>query len=130
MLTPNGAELIAPIETGKLPHPWHGDIATFSARTGALIDIQGHWTASAHEVRAWNTLQKLAWTNWSGSKLIEVQPKGSAQVPGELSGGVFTRTSPLLPRQVAGCQTLRRALIAIRLRRIPAVAAARSPDFR
>jgi hypothetical protein len=112
MLTPNGAELIAPIETGKLPNPWHGGIASFSARTGALLDVRGHWETSAHQVRAWDTLQILAWTNWSGSKLIEVQPGGSAQVLGELSGGAFSRTGALLPRQASGYRDLRGALIA------------------
>lgn len=111
MLTPNGAELMAPVEAGKLPNHWQGGIATFSAHTGALIDIRGRWEASAHEVRAWNMLQILAWSNWSGSKLIEVQPNGSTQVLGELSRGVFTRTGPLLPRQAAGYQGLRRAVI-------------------
>ena len=112
MLTPDGAELIAPVETGKLPNPWNGGIAAFSARTGAVIDIRGHWEASGHDVRTWNTLQILAWSNRSGSKLIEVQPKGSTQVLGELSGDVFTRTGPLLPRQAAGYRKLRSALIA------------------
>jgi hypothetical protein len=112
MLTPNGTDLIAPIEMGKLPNPWHGGIAAFSARTGALIAVRGHWEASAHEVRAWDALQVLTWSNWSGSKLIELQPKGSTQVLGELSGGVFSGTGPLLPRQRAGYQNLRRAVIA------------------
>jgi hypothetical protein len=112
MLTPNGAELITSIETGTLPNPWQGALASFSARTGALIGIRGRWEASAHEVRAWNTLQILAWSNWSGSKLIEVQPQGSTQVLGELSGGVFTRTGPLLPHQAGGYRKLRRVLIA------------------
>ncbi len=112
MLTPNGAELIAPIETGTLPNPWRGGVAAFSARTGALIGIQGHWEASSHDVRAWDTLQILAWSNWSGSTLVELQPQGSTQVLGELSGGVFTRTGSLLPHQAAGYQKLRQAVIA------------------
>lgn len=112
MLTPNGAELIAPVDAGKLPNSWRGGIAVFSARTGALTGIRGRWAAPAHEVRARDTLQILAWSNWSGSKLVEVQLEGSSQVLGELSGGVFSRAGPLLPRQDAGYQTLRRALIA------------------
>jgi hypothetical protein len=41
-----------------------------------------------------------------------VQPRGSVQVLGELSDGIFTPTGALLPRQASGYRVMRRALIA------------------
>jgi hypothetical protein len=116
-LTPDGSELIATtgaaalgaISTGKAV----GGFAVYSARTGALIGIQGRWTWTTGQPQVGNhlPLTAVAWSDWSGSRLLVIQPRDGVNRLGVLTGGRVVLTgNDLLPRRPDAYAHLQAAL--------------------
>ena len=108
-LTPAGTELICFVRV-QGPHNsrhWSGELAVYSTRTGALLRTLDPW---ASELGGY-PYQIVAWSNFSGSQLIVLQPRNDHYILGVLTGNTFTATrSTLLPRRFAAHQPLQYAL--------------------
>lgn len=116
ILTPDGTGLIGPVgnepfEPGN--RPWTGELAVYSASTGALLHTMAHWVWRwpSPPARGGNPMQAIAWSNRTGSQLIVLHPRHELNVLGVLRGNRFTQAgSKLLPRQPAGYGQLQYAL--------------------
>lgn len=113
-LTPDGTTLISPVhkEPTRNP-PSSGQLAVYSARTGALLRTLAPWVWSwpSPPGRGGGPEQTVAWSNRSGSRLIILQPRGDLNVLGALTGNTFTQTaSTLLPQQASAYRELQYAL--------------------
>jgi hypothetical protein len=120
-LTPDGTKLIGPVAKEPPGHgngpnpPWTGELAVYSARTGALLTTLAPWV--------WRNLfppvpgrggapeQTVAWSNRTGSQLIVLQPRDELNILGVLTGNTFTPAGGnLIPQQPAAYQELQYAL--------------------
>jgi hypothetical protein len=116
-LTPDGTTLIGPVGSKRFPetrnHPSTGQLAAYSARTGALLRTLAPWVWRwpSPPGRGGNPNQTIAWSNRSGSQLIILQPREDLNILGTLTRNTFTQTaSKLLPQQPPGYQELQYAL--------------------
>ena len=114
-ITPDGTTLIMP--TGTLvswPVRARGALAVYSARTGRLRRTLAPWTwrTNVHAGgRGGQPSQLVAWSNWTGSQLIVLQPRDELNVLGSVTGHTFTPgESVLLRQQPSGYQWLQDAL--------------------
>jgi hypothetical protein len=116
-LTPDGTTLIGPVGSKRFletpNHPSTGQLAAYSARTGALLRTLAPWVWRwpSPPGRGGNPNQTIAWSNRSGSQLIILQPRDDLNILGTLTRNTFTQTaSKLLPQQPQGYQELQYAL--------------------
>jgi hypothetical protein len=116
-LTPDGTTLIGPVGSKRFPetpnHPSTGQLAAYSARTGALLRTLAPWVWRwpSPPGRGGNPNQTIAWSNRSGSQLIILQPRDDLNILGVLTKNTFTQTArKLLPQQPSGYQALQYAL--------------------
>jgi DNA-binding beta-propeller fold protein YncE len=113
IITPDGTKLIGPVSAGTPAGRQRGELAVYSARTGALLDALApwEWRVTSRPGRGGFATQAVAWSNRSGSQLIILQPRDDLNVLGVLTGKKLTLTgSKLLPQQAAGYQELLYAL--------------------
>jgi len=120
-LTPDGTELIGPVAREPSGHgngaspPWTGELAVYSAHTGALLNTLAPWMWSNLSApapgRGGSPEQTVAWSNRTGSQLIVLQPRDDLNILGVLTGNTFTQAGgKLIPRQPAAYQELQYAL--------------------
>jgi hypothetical protein len=112
-LTPDGTKLIGAVAREKARKPWPGELAVYSAQTGALLRTQGSfvWPWKIPPGKGGDPRQTVAWSNRTGSQLIVLQPRDRLNVLGVLTGNSFgSPASKLLPRQPAGYQQLQYSL--------------------
>ena len=115
MMTPDGTTLIAPAAT-LVSWPVHarGGLAEYSANTGGLLRtlVPWAWRTNIHQGgRGGYPSQRAAWTSWSGSQLIVLQPRDELNVLGVVTGTVFRPGGGvLLPQRPPGYQWLQDAL--------------------
>ncbi len=116
IITPDGTKLIGPVGMRSLARGqvhWIGELAVYSARTGALLRTLAPWVwrQTAAPGRGGFPTQIVAWSNRSGSQLIVLQPRDDLNILGVLTGKTLTLTgSKLLPQQAPGYQELQYAL--------------------
>lgn len=116
VLTPDGGTLICPVMSlrpQRLAGRWHGELAVYSARTGALLRTTAPWVwrRPSPPGRGGFPTQALAWSTRSGGQLIVLQPRDDLNVLGVATAGTFTPAGGrLLPQQPAGYQELQYAL--------------------
>ena len=113
IITPDGTKLIGPVATRSLAQRQQGELAVYSARTGALLRTLAPWVwrQTAAPGRGGFPSQTAAWSNRSGSQLVMLQPRDDLNVLGVLTGKKLTLTgSKLLPQQAPGYQELQYAL--------------------
>lgn len=115
-LTPDGSELLATAGTGTDGVPPRGrssgEIAVYSARTGALIRTLAPWTwsvAGAHGNPF--PMPDIAWSDPAGSRLLVLLPHDGLNRLAEISGGGLTLTGGLLPGNPAAYADLQAALL-------------------
>jgi hypothetical protein len=120
-LTPDGTKLIGPVAKEPPGHgngpnpPWTGELAVYSARTGALLNTLAPWvwrnlspTAPGH---GGVPEQTVAWSNRTGSQLIVLQPRDELNILGVLTGNTFAQAGgKLIPQQPPAYQELQYAL--------------------
>ena len=120
-LTPDGTKLIGPVAKeppgqGNGPNrPWTGELAVYSAHTGALLYTLAPWVWSnlspSAPGRGGVPEQTVAWSNRTGSQLIVLQPRDDLNILGVLTGNTFTQADgKLIPQQPAAYQALQYAL--------------------
>jgi hypothetical protein len=113
-LTPDGTQLIGSVQSASLRSPTTGELAVYSARTGALLRTLAPWRwpgGSSPPGRGGLPRQQVAWSNVSGSQLIVLQPRSELNVLGVLSNGSFAGMGgAMLPGSAAGYQELQYAL--------------------
>jgi hypothetical protein len=113
-LTPDGAQLIGSVQANGQKLGGAGELAVYSARTGALLHTLAAWKWAAgfsRPGRGGFPKQEVAWSNVTGSQLIVLQPRHELNVLGVLSDGSFAgRGSAMLPGSAAGYQELQYAL--------------------
>lgn len=116
IITPDGTKLIGPVGSrSQTPSQvrWTGELAVYSARTGALLRTLAPWTwrQTSAPGRGGFARQTVAWSNRSGSQLIVLQPRDDLNILGVLTGRTLTLTgSKLLPQQTPGYRELQYAL--------------------
>jgi len=115
-LTPDGTRLIAPAGTlGRQSRngSWHGELAVYSARTGALLSPVAPWAWRwpSPPGRGGNPDQTVAWSDRTGSQLIILQPRGDLNILAAVAGNTVTQAgAKVLPLQPSGYQELQYAL--------------------
>lgn len=115
-LTPDGSKLISPVgprQFGRGNRPSTGELAVYSARTGALLHTLASWVWRwpSPPGRGGNPNPTVAWSDRTGTQLIVLQPRDDLNILGVLTGNTFTQAgSNLLPRKPAGYQQLQYAL--------------------
>jgi hypothetical protein len=115
-LTPDGSELVATTGTGAwagLPGKSAGELAVYSAQTGALIRTVAPWTWTGSRRSPGNPFPTpaVAWSDASGSRLLVIQPHGGANRLGVLTGGQVVLTgNDLLPGRPEAYASLQAAL--------------------
>jgi hypothetical protein len=116
LITPDGTKLIT-TTAGKEPFrrhaTWTGEIAVYSARTGALLHTLAPWVwpSTAPPGRGGFPKQTVAWSNRTGSQLIMLQPRDQLNMLGVWTANTFTQTAgKLLPQHPSGYQELQYAL--------------------
>ena len=114
VITPDGTKLIT--TAGKEPFgphaTWTGELAVYSARTGALLHTLAPWAwpSTTPPGRGGYPKQTLAWSNRTGSQLIILQPRDQLNRLGVWTANTFTQArSKLLPHP-PGYQELQYAL--------------------
>lgn len=116
IITPDGTKLIGPVGMRSLARGqvhWIGELAVYSARTGALLRTLAPWVwrQTSAPGRGGFPTQIVAWSNRSGSQLIVLQPRDDLNILGVLTGKTLMLTgSKLLPQQAPGYQELQYAL--------------------
>jgi hypothetical protein len=111
-LTPDGRQLIMPTaKLQRLPghRPWTGQLAVYSARTGALLRTLApwRWRWTSRPGRGGNPEQAVLWSDFSGRQLVVMQPRAQLNVLGVLRGTEFAQAgSSLLAQQASGYQWL------------------------
>lgn len=113
IITPDGTKLIGPVTAGTPATRQKGELAVYSARTGALLRTLApwEWRVTSRPGRGGFATQAVAWSNRSGSQLIILQPRDDLNVLGVVTGKKLMLTgSKLLPQQAAGYQELLYAL--------------------
>jgi hypothetical protein len=79
-LTPDGTQLIGSVQTTALTGPTAGELAVYSARTGALLQTLAAWWwpgGTSPAGRGGFPRQQVAWSNVSGGQLIVLSPAAS-----------------------------------------------------
>jgi len=115
-LTPDGTTLIGPVGIAPFVQsnrPWTGELAVYSARTGALLRTLAPWVWRwpSPPGRGGNPQQTVAWSNRTGSQFIILQPRDDLNILSVLNRNTFTQArSKLLPRQPSAYQELQYAL--------------------
>ena len=114
-LTPDGAQLIGPVETDRLKDGASaGELAVYSAHTGALLHTLAAWQwpgGSSPPGRGGSPRPQVAWSNVTGGQLIVLQPRDQLNVLGVLSNGSFAGMGgAMLPGSAAGYRELQYAL--------------------
>jgi hypothetical protein len=113
-LTPDGTTLIGTVQTDQRGASTTGELAMYSARTGALLRTLAAWRwpgGSSPPGRGGSPKQEVAWSNISGSQLIVLQPRSELNVLGVLSNGSFAGMgAAMLPGSAAGYRELQYAL--------------------
>jgi hypothetical protein len=113
-LTPDGTQLIGSVQSTSLRGPMTGELAVYSARTGALLRTLAPWRwpgGSSPPGRGGFPRQQVAWSNVSGNQLIVLQPRSELNVLGVLSNGSFAGMGgAMLPGSAAGYRELQYAL--------------------
>lgn len=113
-LTPDGAALIGTVQTDQRGLPTTGEVAVYSARTGALLHTLAAWRwpdGFSRPGRGGFPKQEVAWSNVTGSQLIVLQPRDQLNVLGVVSHGSFAgRDGTMLPGSAAGYRELQYAL--------------------
>jgi hypothetical protein len=115
-LTPDGTKLIGPV--GKEPfgrgnRPSTGELAVYSARTGALLHTLAPWVWRwpSPPGRGGNPQPTVAWSNRTGSQLIMLQPRDDLNILVVLVKSTFTQArNGLLPPRPSAYQELQYAL--------------------
>ena len=111
-LTPDGRQLIMPTEKFVLPpghHPWSGQVSVYSARTGALLRTLApyQWTQTTRPGYGGSPEQAVMWADFSGRRLVVLQPRHHRNTLGVLRGTEFAQAgSSLLRQQESGYQWL------------------------
>ena len=115
VITPDGTKLIT--TAGKEPFgrhaTWTGEVAMYSARTGALLHTLAPWVwpSTTPPGRGGYPKQTVAWSNRTGSQLIMLQPRNQLNMLGVWTANTFMQTrSKLLPPHPSGYQKLQYAL--------------------
>jgi hypothetical protein len=114
-LTPDSTQLIGPVQADRPKDGGSaGELAVYSARTGALLHSQAAWRwpgGFTSPGRGSFPRQQVAWSNVTGSQLIVLQPRNQLNVLGVLSSGSFAGMgSAMLPGSAAGYRELQYAL--------------------
>jgi hypothetical protein len=113
-LTPDGAALIGTVQGDQRGASNVGELAVYSARTGALLRTLAPWRwpgRSSPPGRGGFPRPQVAWSNVSGSQLIVLQPRDQLNVLGVLSNGSFADMGgAMLPGAAAGYRELQYAL--------------------
>lgn len=114
-LTPDGTQLIGSVQADRLKDGGSaGELAVYSARTGALLDTLAAWRwpgGAPPPGRGGFPRQQVAWSNVTGGQLIVLQPRSHLNVLGVLSNGSFAGMgSAMLPGSAAGYRELQYAL--------------------
>jgi len=91
---------------------WTGELAVYSAQTGALLRTVAPWVWRWHYPPGGDGYpeQFVAWSNRSGSRLIVLQPRDDLHVLGLVAGNTFTPAGGNLLPQASGYQELQRVL--------------------
>jgi hypothetical protein len=112
-LTPDGTTLIGPVGIAPFVQsgnrPWTGELAVYSARTGALLRTLAPWVWRwpSPPGRGGNPQQTVAWSNRTGSQFIILQPHDDLNILSVLNRNTFTQArSKLLPQQPSAYQEL------------------------
>jgi hypothetical protein len=90
-----------------------GELAVYSAQTGALIRTVAPWTWTGSRPPAGNPIPMpaVAWSDPSGGRLLVIQPDDGANRLGVLTGGRIVLTgNDLLPRRPDAYASLQAAL--------------------
>jgi hypothetical protein len=113
-LTPDGAALIGTVQGDQRGGSNVGELAMYSARTGALLRTLAPWRwpgGSSPPGRGGSPRPQVAWSNVTGSQLIVLQPRNELNVLGVLSNGSFAGMGgAMLPGSAAGYRELQYAL--------------------
>jgi hypothetical protein len=113
-LTPDGTQLIGSVQTTGLTGPTAGELAVYSARTGALLHTLAAWRwpgGTSPPGRGGFPRPQVAWSSVSGGQLIVLQPRNQLNVLGVLSNGSFAGMgAAMLPGSAAGYRELQYAL--------------------
>jgi hypothetical protein len=116
VLTPDGSAVISPVislQTKPTVSHWTGELAVYSAHTGALLRTAAPWVWRwpSPPGRGGFPIQTLAWSTRSGGQLIVLQPGDDLNVLGVASAGTFTSAGgQLLPQLPGGYRELQYAL--------------------
>jgi hypothetical protein len=117
-LTPDGTKLISPVANEPLG-PGNrlltGELAVYSAHTGALLTTLAPWVWSNLSPpapgRGGSPEQTVAWSNRTGSQLIILQPRDDLNILGVLTANTFVQAGgELIPQRPAAYQDLQYAL--------------------
>ena len=116
VLTPDGSAVICSaisLRTKPAVSHWTGELAVYSARTGALLRTVAAWVwrwPSPPGRGGW-PIQTLAWSTRSGGQLIVLQPRDDLNILGVVSAGTFRPAGgQLLRQEPAGYRELQYAL--------------------
>jgi hypothetical protein len=115
-ITPDGTRLLGSVESARdrqATGRWTGELAVYSARTGALVGTTAPWAWPwpSPPGRGGFPAQKVAWSSRSGSRLIVLQPRDELNVLGVAAGNSFRPAGgTVLAQQQAGYQELQYAL--------------------
>lgn len=114
-LTSDGTKLIGgtSVRTSRPPTGvMRGELAVYSARTGALLQRLAPWRWNGNDRRGGHggfPREQLTWASASGSQMILLLPRDEENILGVLAGGRFRTTGAPLPAP-AGYQELEYAL--------------------
>jgi hypothetical protein len=108
-LTPDGTELITSVDADLpgLARYTGGELAVYSARTGALLATLAPWKSA----RPGYYEQFVVWSNFPGTQLIVLQPHNRRYALGVLTANTFTSAgTALLPRAPPAYRSLENAI--------------------
>ena len=113
-LAPDGVTLIGTVPADQPGGASAGALAVYSARTGSLLRTLAAWQWPGIPIppgRGGFPRPQVAWSNFSGSQLIVLQPRSKLNVLGVLSNGSFAGMGgAMLPGSAAGYRELQYAL--------------------
>ena len=92
-LTPDGTKLISGYggRPGRLSATTAaGALGVYSARTGALLRVVARWQVHGRGFQLGRARQMVAWSDFSGGRLIIEMPRGKLGEAGFLTGDKFT----------------------------------------
>ncbi len=115
-LTADGQLLLSPVTSSNnlwLPRGRvTGELAVYSARTGALLRTVGRWVwrYPSPPGRGGEPDQILAWSDPSGAQFVVLQPGGDLNTLAVLAGGSAPANDKLLPQQSGAATALQDVL--------------------